>query len=136
MKNWNIFHVAFIFGNSIWILDFLFKMNDKSISLNEIAGYALVLFTSLILAVVLWKAVDKWTDAKAQTIPTNRCMILHNIVIVLIIFEWVFFYMIAGNSAGIFQYSVHATEIFKSILIGIALITICTAIFVKFFRKE
>lgn len=135
MKKWNIFHAAFLFGNSIWILDFLFKMNDRNISLNEIAGYALVLFTGLIFAVVLWKAVDKWTDAKAQTVPTNRCLILHNITIVLIIFEWVFFYMIVGNSAGIFQYSVCATEIIKLMLIGIAVITVCTAIYTKLLRK-
>ena len=135
MKEWNIFHASFIFGGAVWILDFLFKMSDRNASFNEIAGYALVLYTSLVFAVLLWKAVDKWNDGKAQAVSTSRYTYFHNIIIVLIMFEWVFCYIIAGNSVGIYQHSIPASSIIILTLIGIAVITICTAIYIKIFRK-
>ena len=135
MNKWIILQAWFVIMGSLNVAGFMSDLAAGEKALNEVFGYGLILETALVVSVLLWKAIENWKRKKEQMDSSPRYLFFHNMLIVVIFLEWNFLYMIAGNSAGIFQYSVHATEMIKLMVIGIAGITICTAIYTKLLRK-
>ena len=136
MNKWIILQAWFVIMGSLNIAGLMSDMAANEKTLDEVFGHGLILAIGLVVSILLWKAIENWKNKKEQTDPSPRHLFFHNMMIVVVFLEWNFLYIIAGKSAGIIQDTVNATGIIKSILIGIALITICTAIYVKFFRKE
>lgn len=135
MNKWTILQAWFVIMGSLNVVGFMSDLAAGEKALDEVFGYGMVLEIALAISVLLWKAIENWKRKKEQLDSSPRYLFFHNMLIVIIFLEWNFLYMIAGNSAGIFQYSVCATEIIKLMLIGIAVITVCTAIYTKLLRK-